>query len=355
MEEQGKVGIAHFVMRTKQYLAAIRPATACSMLSTMVYADEVNDPASIPELADLDEVELPDKELAMARQLIESLSSDFEPDKFQDTYREAVRGLIERKAAGEEVIAPARRSGSAGQGGRPHGRARGVGGRGQGGPEAPPHGPRGRRGRRREADEVPVDRRRGCGRQGPRKARPRRASAKKAPPRRRRPRRSPAKQAVERAAHQLRRSAPERARRRPSSRSTATTLKLTNLDKVLYPEAGFTKGEVIDYYARIAPDDAHPPRRRCVTSAATRTGSTSSRSSRSAARRTGRSGSRWPIGPGDRETADELVEYWRCSTSGPSLVWAANLAARAARPWHGDDIETPTMVVFDLDPGDGTA
>jgi len=106
MEEQGKVGIAHFVMRTKQYLAAIRPVDGKLMLSTMVYADEVNDPASIPELADLDEVELPDKELTMARQLIESLSAEFEPDKFQDTYRKAVEGLIEAKAAGEEIIAP---------------------------------------------------------------------------------------------------------------------------------------------------------------------------------------------------------------------------------------------------------
>src|SRR4051812_6790115 len=106
MEEQGKVGIAHFVMRTKQYLAAIRPVDGKLMLSTMVYADEVNDPSAIPELADLDEVELPDKELTMARQLIESLSAEFEPDKFQDTYRKAVEGLIEAKAAGEEVIAP---------------------------------------------------------------------------------------------------------------------------------------------------------------------------------------------------------------------------------------------------------
>ena len=106
MEEQGKVGIAHFVMRTKQYLAAIRPVDGKLMLSTMVYADEVNDPGAIPELADLDEVELPDKEHMMARQLIDSLSADFEPDKFQDTYRKAVEGLIEAKAAGEEGIAP---------------------------------------------------------------------------------------------------------------------------------------------------------------------------------------------------------------------------------------------------------
>ncbi|MCU0309375.1 MAG: Ku protein [Acidimicrobiales bacterium] len=106
MEAEGKVGIAHLVMRTKQYLAAIRPQDGRLVLSTMVYADELNDPASIPELAEVGDVEVSDRELAMATQLVESLSTDFEPDRFQDTYREAVLELIERKAAGEDVIAP---------------------------------------------------------------------------------------------------------------------------------------------------------------------------------------------------------------------------------------------------------
>lgn len=107
MEDTNKVGIAHFVMRSKQYLAAIRPKDGKLMLSTMVYADEVNDPLEIPELAELEAIELPDKELAMAAQLIESLTADFVPEKFHDTYREAVLELIEKKAAGEEIVAPA--------------------------------------------------------------------------------------------------------------------------------------------------------------------------------------------------------------------------------------------------------
>jgi DNA end-binding protein Ku len=107
MEEEGKVGIARFVMRTKQYLAAIRPLEGRLVLSTMVYADEVNDPAEIPELADVVDVEVSDKELTMAAQLVESLSTEFEPDRFQDTYRQAVLDLIDRKAAGEEVVVPA--------------------------------------------------------------------------------------------------------------------------------------------------------------------------------------------------------------------------------------------------------
>jgi DNA end-binding protein Ku len=107
MEETGKVGIAHFVMRTKQYLAAIRPQEGKLLLSTMVYADEINDPAEVPELTDAEDVDLADRELRMAEQLIESLSTSFEPTKYHDTYREAVLELIERKAAGEEVVAPA--------------------------------------------------------------------------------------------------------------------------------------------------------------------------------------------------------------------------------------------------------
>jgi DNA end-binding protein Ku len=107
MEETGKVGIAHFVMRTKQYLAAIRPQEGKLLLSTMVYADEINDPAEVPELTDAEDVDLADRELRMAEQLIESLSTSFEPTKYHDTYREAVLELIERKAAGEEVVAQA--------------------------------------------------------------------------------------------------------------------------------------------------------------------------------------------------------------------------------------------------------
>ena len=106
LEEEGKVGIAHFVLRTKQYLAAIRPSEGRLLLSTMVYSDEINDPASGPELDEAVDVEISDKELAMASQLVESLSAEFEPERFRDTYREAVLELIEKKAAGEEIVEP---------------------------------------------------------------------------------------------------------------------------------------------------------------------------------------------------------------------------------------------------------
>jgi DNA end-binding protein Ku len=107
MEQSQKVGVARFVMRSKQYLAAVRPKDGKLLLSTMVYADEVNDPADIPELEDVDEVELPQKELEMAMQLVESLSGEFEPGRFEDTHRVQVLDLIERKAAGEDDVVAA--------------------------------------------------------------------------------------------------------------------------------------------------------------------------------------------------------------------------------------------------------
>lgn len=107
MEEAGKVGIATFVMRTKQYLGAIRPVDGRLVLSTMVYADEINDPADIPELDDVEDTDVSSKELAMAEQLVASLSDDFEPSRHHDTYREKVLELIERKAEGAEALTEA--------------------------------------------------------------------------------------------------------------------------------------------------------------------------------------------------------------------------------------------------------
>jgi DNA end-binding protein Ku len=107
MEEQGRVAIARFVMRSKQYLAVLRADDGLLVLSTMVYADEVNDPAELTELDGVDDVEVSDRELRMARQLVDSLTEEFDPGKFEDTYRFRVLDLIERKAAGEELVAPA--------------------------------------------------------------------------------------------------------------------------------------------------------------------------------------------------------------------------------------------------------
>ena len=104
MEEQNKVAIARFVMRSKQYLAALRPQDGVLVMSTMVYADEVNDPVELVGEDVVDE-DVSDRELKMASQLVESLTEPFEPEKFEDTYRNQVLDLIDRKAAGEEIVA----------------------------------------------------------------------------------------------------------------------------------------------------------------------------------------------------------------------------------------------------------
>ena len=101
MEETGKVGVARFVMRTKQYLCAVRPKDGKLLLSTMVYADEVNGSDEIREFEAAESVDLSAKELAMAKQLVESLAGDFEPERYEDTHRIKVLDLIERKAEGE--------------------------------------------------------------------------------------------------------------------------------------------------------------------------------------------------------------------------------------------------------------
>ncbi len=103
MEEAGKVAIGRFVLRSRQQMCALRPSEGVLTLSTMLYGDEVNAPDRIDELEALGDVEANEREVAMARQLIDSLSAPFEPEKFRDSYRERVLELIERKAAGEEV------------------------------------------------------------------------------------------------------------------------------------------------------------------------------------------------------------------------------------------------------------
>ena len=104
MEESGKVGIARFVMRTKQYLAAIRPKDDVLVLSTMNWADEVMPEKELDELPGKTKVD--QRELDIAQRLIDSLSSTFKPDKYEDDYREQVEALVKRKAKGEEIVAP---------------------------------------------------------------------------------------------------------------------------------------------------------------------------------------------------------------------------------------------------------
>jgi bifunctional non-homologous end joining protein LigD len=129
-------------------------------------------------------------------------------------------------------------------------------------------------------------------------------------------------------------------------------LTLSNLDKVLYPETGTTKAEVIDYYARIAPVMVPHLADRGVTLRRFPDGveGNSFFEKRCPGHRP-----EWidtVLGPGDR-SGD--IGYC-CLDSAPALVWAANMAALEIHaPMARRDIETPTMCVFDLDPGPGTS
>jgi DNA end-binding protein Ku len=104
MRDAGKIAIGRVVIRQKESLVAMRPMQGDVLgLTTMIFADEIVDPSTIDELDALEDVEAGERELGMAKQLIESLSSDFDPSGFTDEYRQRVLELIDRKAAGEEI------------------------------------------------------------------------------------------------------------------------------------------------------------------------------------------------------------------------------------------------------------
>jgi DNA end-binding protein Ku len=107
MTRSNKVGLARFVMRTKQYLAALRAKEGALLLSTMLFADEVVPVAELEGLPD-GTAPLTDREVAMAEQLVASLTAPFEPEKYTDTYRQQVLDLIEAKADGHVVAAEPR-------------------------------------------------------------------------------------------------------------------------------------------------------------------------------------------------------------------------------------------------------
>jgi len=103
MRKSKKVAIARVVLRQKQHLVALRPLNNALSMETMLYADEVVGTDSLEGLPE--DVEVTDRELKMAQQLIESLADDFRPERYKDDYRERVLEMIERKAEGQEIVA----------------------------------------------------------------------------------------------------------------------------------------------------------------------------------------------------------------------------------------------------------
>lgn len=103
MRESGRSAIGRWAARGKQYLVNIRVVEQGLILQQLLYADEVRS---------IDEVEIPDakigaKELALANQLIDSITSDtFDPTKYEDDVKERIEAQIQQKVEGEEITAP---------------------------------------------------------------------------------------------------------------------------------------------------------------------------------------------------------------------------------------------------------
>src|SRR4051794_20668266 len=94
VRETGKVAIAKVIIRSKEQLVALRPVGDVLGMATMLFHDEVVDPARIDEVPTAEDVPMNDRELAIAKQLVESLAGEFQPEKYSDTYREEVLQLI---------------------------------------------------------------------------------------------------------------------------------------------------------------------------------------------------------------------------------------------------------------------
>jgi len=103
MDQAGRIGIATFVMRGKEYLAAIRPANGVLVLETMYFADEVRDPRKeidrLPAKA-----RVSSKDVDMAVRLVEAMSAKWNPKNYRDTYTERVEQLVEAKKNNREVV-----------------------------------------------------------------------------------------------------------------------------------------------------------------------------------------------------------------------------------------------------------
>ncbi|HZO69305.1 MAG TPA: Ku protein [Kribbellaceae bacterium] len=106
LDTTNRAGIARFVMRGKEYLAAIRADTRGStrvlVLETMFFADEIRDPAK--ELGSLPRKATSRKQLQMAVDVVEAMSGPWEPSKYRDTYTDRVKKLVDGKRRGEEVV-----------------------------------------------------------------------------------------------------------------------------------------------------------------------------------------------------------------------------------------------------------
>ncbi|ADY56575.1 DNA end-binding protein Ku [Syntrophobotulus glycolicus DSM 8271] len=105
MSDTGKIAIARMTIRNKQTLAVLRVFQNTLVLETIYYPDEVRPVSQIPALPENAEVN--PKELDIAVKLIENLTANFEPQKYQNNYRQALLDLIQKKIEGNDIqVAP---------------------------------------------------------------------------------------------------------------------------------------------------------------------------------------------------------------------------------------------------------
>jgi DNA end-binding protein Ku len=104
LERSGMVAVARVALRQRETLAALRTRDGVLVLVTLLWPDEIR----VPDFEFLeDDIEVRSQELKMASSLIDSMTVDFDPSQFSDSYREALEELVEAKVAGHEVAQPA--------------------------------------------------------------------------------------------------------------------------------------------------------------------------------------------------------------------------------------------------------
>ncbi|HCS73490.1 MAG TPA: Ku protein [Clostridiales bacterium] len=106
MNQSGRIAIAKITIRDKQSLAAVRVYQNLLVMETIFYPDEVRDIAQVPNVPASGKVEVDEKELSMANQLIENLTTSFDPTKYTDEYRKELMDLINKKIEGDEIVQP---------------------------------------------------------------------------------------------------------------------------------------------------------------------------------------------------------------------------------------------------------
>ncbi|MFV8829298.1 Ku protein [Alkalihalobacterium sp. APHAB7] len=102
LQDSGKIGIAKIIIRSKEHLAVVRVYNNTLVMETIHFPDEVRNEADVPNVPSSDDVT--DKELETAKMLIDQLTTEFDPEKYHDDYRNALMELIEQKKNGEEVV-----------------------------------------------------------------------------------------------------------------------------------------------------------------------------------------------------------------------------------------------------------